>query len=122
MRQTLIRLLIIMAIAGITVGGIKLIADRQQQADAKFDLLGQIKKSLQGTGEKVLGEAVKHLPQAPNLDEAVEGEVEPIQAPVDNIQKQTSQLIEDIKSLPQDQLEAVKKQVFKELCSVLKCE
>lgn len=114
--------MIIAVIAGATVGGVKLIADRQHQAGAQFNLLEPVKKIIEGAGEKVLGEAVKRLPQAPDLDEAVEKEIEPIQEPMDNIQKQTDQLIEDIKSLPQDQLEAVKKQLFKELCAILKCE
>ncbi len=44
---------------------------------------------------------------------------EPIEEPVKNIESQTETLIESLKSLPQDQLEAIKKQVFKEVCQSL---
>lgn len=81
-------------------------------------------------GEKVLGTVVEKLPKAPNLEEVeLEGEsvpenqetqeAEPIEEPVQNIQSQTQVLIETIKELPQDQIEAIKKQIYKELCEGL---
>lgn len=41
---------------------------------------------------------------------------EPIVQPAGNIQQQSQSLIESIKKLPEDQVEAVKKQLFKEFC------
>lgn len=114
MKQTVIRLLIIAAIVVATIGGVKMIADRQRQSEAKFDLVDTVKQSLENTGEKVLGEVTKKLPKASELDQ--QEPVEPIQEPINNIQEQTNQLIEDIRNLPQDQLKAVKKQILKELC------
>lgn len=41
---------------------------------------------------------------------------EPIAEPVENVQSQTDSLLESIKKLPEDQVEAIKKQLFKEFC------
>lgn len=88
-----------------------------------------IGENLENFGEKVLGKAVKMLPGAPNLGEATQeeegqvageaDEVEPIKEPAENVQKQTEILIEAIKELPQDQIEAIKKQIYKEMCEGL---
>lgn len=89
-----------------------------------------IGESLENLGEKVLGKAVQILPGAPDLGETVQekeegqvageaDEVEPIKEPAENVQKQTEILIETIKELPQDQLEAIKKQIYKEICEGL---
>ena len=44
---------------------------------------------------------------------------EPIMEPAQNIQEQTQALIESIKRLPEDQIEAIRKQVYKEVCDGL---
>lgn len=41
---------------------------------------------------------------------------DPIAEPVVNVKEQTNSLLESVKKLPQDQLEAIKKQLCKELC------
>ena len=72
------------------------------------------------------GTAVKHLPNAPNLGEIDESEVkkidpesEPIKEPAENVRQQTEALLESIKSLPQDQIEAIKRQIYKDFCQDL---
>lgn len=131
MRERLIRLLIIIVSAFVVVGGVKWIASQNQKNPQAINLIDPIKKKLEDVGEKVLGSAVKHLPKAPDLegvgeDQADEpnqdeSEAEPIQEPVKNIQNQTQQLVESIKKLPQDQIEAVKQQILKGLCEEFKC-
>lgn len=113
-----------MLIAGVA----KALAGRQESSLAlPYFPIGE---SLENFGEKVLGKAVKILPGAPDLGETVqekeEGQVagesdeaEPIKEPAENVQKQTEILIETIKELPQDQLEAIKKQIYKEMCEGL---
>lgn len=68
---------------------------------------------------KVLGLAVGKLSGAKKTPKEMiplANESEPINQPVVNIQTQTQQLIESIKKLPEDQIEAVKKQVVKDFC------
>jgi hypothetical protein len=118
--QRLIRLLIIGLIAGVVVliaknaGGLKFDLGSQT---SKFSsqLFGQIglEKSLVSVSEKILGEEVK-------LKNEADGEIEPIAEPVNDIQNQTQTLLDSIKKLPEDQLKAVKKQLYKEFCEQLK--
>jgi len=135
MKERLIRFLIIGVVALLTVGGIKFIADQKQKNPEAVSFSAEpIKKKLEDVGEKILGETVKHLPKSPDLgkvagsqtqedDSSQDGqEVEPIQEPINNVQNQTEKLIEIIKELPQDQINAIKKQIFKDLCEELKCE
>lgn len=44
------------------------------------------------------------------------GEPEPIAAPVSNLNRQAQDLLDAVKALPQDQYEAAKKQLCKEIC------
>lgn len=125
-KERIIRLLIIIASAVVVLGGFKWIVTQKQKKPEVFSLSTEpIKKKLEDAGEKILGEAVKHLPQASNLKEVNQEdqseEVEPIREPAENIQSQTQELIESIKRLPQDQVEAIKRQIFKELCEELSC-
>lgn len=41
---------------------------------------------------------------------------EPIVQPVNNIQKQADQLVESVKNLPEEQLKAVKRQLYQDFC------
>jgi len=76
-----------------------------------------IKEKVEDLGERVLGEAVKILPGAPDLGADQDNqETEPIEEPVKNIEEQTQVLIEAIKKLPEDQIEAIKKQLYQEIC------
>lgn len=128
MKQRLTRLLLVIISGLVVAGGVKMIVDRRQKNPQANDLLGPIKEKLEQAGEAILGEAVKNLPKVPGLNEAVEGSdvegdegVEPIERPVKNVQDQTQELIETIKDLPQDQIDAIKNQFYKEVCSEFKC-
>ena len=131
-RDRLIRFLIIVLVAGLVLGLAKTLVKRQQDPEVK-SFQAPIKKKIEDWGEKVLGVVVEKLPKAPNLEEVeLEGEsapenqeaqeTEPIEEPVKNIQTQTQVLIETIKELPQDQIEAIKKQIYKEFCEKLLSE
>lgn len=122
MKERLVRFLVITLAAGLVVGGVGLLAKRTENNFQPDSLLNPIKVKVEEAAEKVLGEAVKKLPKAPELEEVSQEESEPIKEPVENIQSQTEVLIETIKDLPQDQLEAIKKQIFKELCESIQCE
>ena len=125
MKQRLTRLLLVIISGVIVVAGARLIVDRRQKNPQAGGLLDPIKEKLEEAGENILGEAIKNLPKAPDLDEVIEDgdaesdgeQVEPIEKPVKNVQDQTQELIEMIKDLPQDQIEAIKEQVYKEICS-----
>jgi len=133
-KERLVRLLVVTAVALATFGAVSLIIKQGKKANSQVTLFDPIKKKVEQTAEKILGEAVEHLPKAPDLKKAAgetgqtsqdkenEEEVEPIQQPVNNIEKQTEKLIEIIKELPQDQIEAIRKQLWKDLCEELKCD
>lgn len=87
---------------------------RQQPVDLAFPV---------DLGKKVLSEVSKKIPNfplpevsLPILSPTPSPISEPIKEPAENVQNQTQQLIETIKKLPQDQLEAIKKQLFKDVC------
>lgn len=61
--------------------------------------------SLQNEAMRVLGAAIKSG--------------EPVAEPIASIQNQSDQLLEAIKKLPEDQLRAVKKQLYQEFCENL---
>lgn len=126
MQNRLVRLLLIVAVGGIVIFGFKALSG----ASAK-SILKPVGEKIEDVGEGILGAAVKVLPNPP-VFEAEEGssddsvfldedgnEVEPIEEPVKNIEKQTEAIIEQIKNLPSDQIEAIKKQIYKEMCEVL---
>lgn len=125
MRERLKRLAIIAFMTVLVAGIGKLIVDRiQKNPQAYSSPFAPVTKKVGDFGENVLGEMVRRLPNAPDLEEVavptrVLDESEPIKKPVENIESQTNQLIESIKQLPQDQLEAIKKQVFKEFCETI---
>ena len=131
------RLAIIVLVALLTMGLAKAFGDWRTKQKGGRSLTAPIKTEIEGLGEEVLGKIVDVLPGAPNLEEVApkgelsqEGEVkgeenqaasetEPFEEPVQNVQKQTEVLIETIKELPQDQIEAIKKQIYKEFCEGL---
>lgn len=128
-RDRLIRLLIIVLVAGLVLGLAKTLVKHQQDLEATT-FQTPIKKKVEDWGEKVLGTVVEKLPKAPNLEEvgsesesAPENQgargTEPIEEPVKNIQKLIDDLLESIKKLPQDQIEAIKKQIYKKLSEEL---
>ena len=123
MNERLTRLFIIVVVAGLVAGVFKFaLVQAKNGPGSIFKPMGA---AVENFGEKVLGMAVKNLPQAPNLDEIDEEkkdgslDSEPIMQPAQDIQEQTQILIESIKHLPDDQIEAIRKQVYKEFCQGL---
>lgn len=118
MRERLTRIFLLGLAALLTIALAKGLADWQTQSKVAGESTGlphlPIKEKIEDFGEKVLGKAIKILPGAPDLE--IDQEAEPIEEPVKNIHEQTESLIEAIKKLPQDQLEATKKQLYKEFC------
>jgi hypothetical protein len=126
-KKRLIRLVMIAAAAFLVFSFLKTWQENQPDKKRLFSSLGlPIRQKLENLGEDVLGAAVKHLPQAPALEELEEArkveekpKTEPIKEPTQRIQRQTEVLLEMIKRLPQDQVQAIKKQIYKEFCQSL---
>ena len=131
MQNRLVRLLLIGLAGAIVIFGFKALSG----AGSAKSILKPIGEKIENIGENILGTAVKILPSPPVFedvkDETSDGEVlnaddkedtEPIEEPVKNIEKQTEIIIEQIKNLPKDQVEAIKKQIYKEMCEVLEGE
>lgn len=117
-RDRLIRFFIIILVVALVAGVVQNLATKQQEASS-FSIQ-PVKKKVEDFGEQILGEAVKRLPKAPDFEnEQSTQEGEPISQPVQNVQNQTQVLVESIKKLPQDQIEAIKKQIYKEFCEKL---
>ncbi len=123
MKERLIRIFIIILIALGVVVLVKSLVDWQGQSAGEATGLPQlsIKEKVENLGEQVLGKAVMFLPGAPDLaieehQEETAQEPEPIEKPVKDIEDLTEALIKALKALPQDQLEATKKQIRKEFC------
>lgn len=100
----------------------------QSNLGSSLNLL--LKNKIETLGEGVLGTAAKHLPAAPGTEEieinvqeqkgSEDGQsVEPIREPSEKIKGQTEDLVEMIKNLPQDQVEAIKKQIYQDFCQSL---
>lgn len=113
-KQRLIRISLLIGAAAIVMVGAKQIASQNKSITIPQIPIGTM-------GEAVLGSAAQSLPQI--FGQVVKkNENEPISQPAENIQNQTQQLMESIKKLPQDQLEAIKKQLLKEFCEQLNRE
>lgn len=113
------------------LGLAKLYADQRQKKPGAVSLPKiPVREKLEDLGEKILGTTLEKLPKAPALEEIESKnqadqkdqkdqenqETEPIREPMENIQNQTRVLIESIKKLPEDQIEAIKEQIYKEFC------
>ena len=86
-----------------------------QQKNAALGIKISLPK-FEGSQENILGAVSKILGKKVDSEE-LEGE--PIAEPVKSIESQTQALIESVKKLPEDQLEAIKVQLFKEFCESL---
>lgn len=128
-KDRLKRLLIVLLIAGFLLIGGKVFADWQTKKkasgqDSSFSV-GKIGEKISDLGENVLGKAVEVLPVNKELKEKV---VSVESLPSDNnssdqnitqtekVEIKTQEIIEIIKELPAEQLENIKKQVFKDFC------
>lgn len=128
------RLLIIVSVAGLVVLGFQAFTRWQGEGETSGQLAffstEKLGEKVENLGGMILGKAVGALPNAPQLEE-IEKETkqeaeesadqsgEPIAQPVENVREQTESLLETIKELPQEQIEAIKKQIFKEACKRL---
>lgn len=122
MKERLTRVFLLGLAALVIIALASAVANWQTQQKVAGESTGlpqlPIKEKIENLGEEVLGRAIKALPGAPEIttEEEVVQETEPIEEPVKNVQEQTQTLIEAIKKLPEDQVEAIKKQLYKEFC------
>ena len=118
MRDRLTRIFLLGLAALLIIALAKGLADWQGQQRVAGESVSlpqvSVKEKLEDLGEDILEKAIKILPGAPDLE--IDQEAEPIEEPVKNVQQQTEVLIETIKKLPEDQIEAIKKQIYKEFC------
>ncbi|MBU1126893.1 hypothetical protein KKF11_00935 [Patescibacteria group bacterium] len=130
MQNRLVRLLLAGLAGAVVIFGFKALSGGGAKS-----ILKPVGEKIEDIGESILGAAVKVLPNPPVFedvkDETSDGKVlnaddkedtEPIEEPVKNIEKQTEVIIEQIKNLPKDQVDAIKKQIYKEMCEVLEGE
>lgn len=124
MRDRLTRIFLLGLAALLIIALAKGLADWQGQQRVAGESVSlpqvSVKEKLEDLGEDILGKTVEFLPGAPDLGvDQADQETEPIEEPVKNVQQQTQTLIEAIKKLPEDQVEAIKKQLYKEICEPL---
>lgn len=124
MRERLVRLVVILVVAFVTFNVAMAFSKKAQTSSfAMSDMLTPLKNGVDETAKKVLGVAVEKLSGRTGANVLNQGSteaVEPIKEPAANIESKTQELIEAIKNLPQDQLEAIKKQLLKEVCNSIK--
>jgi len=121
MKERLTRILLLGLAALLIIALVKGLVDWQNQSKVVGESISMpqlpIKEKIEDLGEEILGETIKILPGAPDLEiSQSDQETEPIEQPIENVQQQTEALIEAIKKLPQDQLKATKKQIYEEFC------
>lgn len=121
MRERLTRIFLLGLAAFLIIALAKGLADWQGQQRVAGESVSlpqvSVKEKLEDLGEDILGKTVEFLPGAPDLGvDQADQETEPIEEPVENVQQQTQALIEAIKKLPEDQIEAIKKQIYEEFC------
>lgn len=98
------------------------------------DIVSKIQENVQGKTERIkkgiLGNASSVLPGIKQDEKSGEAEKEegkreqvlgdqPIIEPAQKIESQTQTLIDAIKNLPEDQVLAIKKQIYKDFCAPL---
>jgi len=119
--ERLKRILIIIGVAGLMVFGGQAFAHwSQKQTGEPIQLPGEaVTSKFEEFGEDVLGKAVEILPGSSQLKEKVVEKETQTTSTVKStkiIETQTKEIIEIIKQLPQDQMDQLKKQVFKDFC------
>lgn len=129
-RERLIRLLLVGVGALLILGVAKAFADWRVEKPLvgkplslpELSIEKLQKEDVLGTATRgILGRKKEQVDQGDQVNQEHQ-EVEPVAEPVENIQEQTQTLIESIKKLPEDQIEAIKKQLFKEFCEELLVE
>jgi len=114
--ERLKRILIIIGVAGLVLLAGKVFADWQTKKKVAGESIGLpsevVTNKIEEIGEDILGKAVEVLP-------GVEKETQETTTPTQTtklIETQTKEIIEIIKQLPQEQVDQLKKQVFKDFC------
>lgn len=112
--ERLKRILLVVAAGVFLLLASKALADWQATKAAKGESLKlpSVTAKLEEVGAGVLGKAVEVLPGSPQLPAAPTVQAETTKV----VEKQTSEIIEIIKQLPQSQLDQIKKQIFKNFC------
>jgi len=129
-KERLRRILIIIGVMILVLLAGKVFADWQKNKQARGESLSlptrQVREKIEDIGEEILGTAIKVLPGSKDLKEKLEsqekkdeqGEVkgETKTETVKQMETQTQEIIKIIKELPAEQVNQIKKQVFKEFC------
>lgn len=120
-KKRLTRILTLSLIALLVVAAVRSLTKQESIQKALITSLGlSVKEKVSEFSENVLGTAVKFLPDAPDWEGERDGqEIEPIKQPAEKIRQQTEALLESIKKLPQDQVRAIKKQIYQDFCQRL---
>lgn len=124
-KDRLKRFLIIILVVFLVLAGAKVFADWQGKKKAQGEVLSfpttQIGEKISDFGEQILGKAVDILPGNSVLKEKIIIEKESTNTnteteKVERVEIKTQEIIEIIKELPAEQLDNIKKQIFKDFC------
>jgi len=132
-KDRLKRILIIIFVAFLVLAGAKVFADWQGKKKAQGEVLSlptaEVGEKISDFGEQVLGKVVEVLPGNSALKQKIiiekESSSEENQTTaqgstetekVEKVEIKTQEIIEIIKELPAEQLENIKKQIFKDFC------
>ena len=124
-KDRLKRLLILLLVVGFLLIGVKVFADWQNKKKAAGETTNLPNLNLGGKisnlGEQILGKAVETLPGNNVLKQKIITEKETSSTnteteKVERVEIKTQEIIEIIKELPAEQMENIKKQVFKDFC------
>jgi len=126
-KERLKRILIIVCVAGLTVWGVNAFAkwrETKKVAGESIKLPTEVvAEKVEELGEQVLGKAVEILPGSEKIKEkekVVENQTTKTEAQTakttEILERQTKEIIEILKQLPQEELKQIKRQVFKDFC------
>ncbi len=131
-KDRLKRLLIVFLVIGLLLIGGKVFADWQTKKKASGESISlptqQIGEKINDLGEQVLGKAMEIIPNSGGLKEKLKTEdasksntsqsnteMETV-VKTEQVETKTQEIIKIIKELPVEQLEKIKKQIFKDFC------
>ncbi len=131
-KERLKRIIILLVVAVLVFFGGKVFADWQAKKKISGGAVSlptqQIGEKMTDLGEQVLGKAVEVIPGGSNLKEKLKTESSPTPATsqgvaeletttqTEKVEVKTQEILEIIKELPAEQLEKIKKQIFKDFC------
>ena len=128
-KDRLKRILIIALVAILVFVGAKIFTNWQEKKKAQGEVISLptigIGEKIGDLGDQILGKAIEILPGSKELKEKVVSNKEssPDQTEtttqtekVERVEIKTQEIIEIIKELPAEQMENIKKQVFKDFC------